>query len=98
MANPIVAISEVDAHPPAATTSHAPSVSLQPLPPAPAQFIPKQDRDTVELSIEARARLLNAQGQSPNEIATNLNVTPKDVVSYLGITQLEAEIAALGKK
>jgi hypothetical protein len=89
MGNPIGPISAFNSTVLTPTTEAAPQPVTPPATPV---------EDTVELSAEARARLLDTQGQSVPEIASNLEVTSKVVVSYLGETQLDAEIAAASQK
>ncbi len=96
MGNPIDPISAIAASAPSQTPEPpiaAPRQSVTPPHPTTTPSL-----DTVDVSLEARARLLNTQGESLSEIANNLNVTPKDVVSYLGKTQLEAQIESIKAK
>lgn len=48
--------------------------------------------DTVKLSEAAQAKLMHAQGQSINQIASSLGTTTKSIDTDLGIT-LETELA-----
>lgn len=96
MATAIAPITGVQPHTPTPAPQVAPAPPRPPAtPPAPAAA---PANDTVQLSVAARARLFNSEGESVNQIATNLEVTSKVVESYLGKTQLEAEIAAIQVK
>jgi hypothetical protein len=45
--------------------------------------------DTVKLSVDARAHLLQSQGQTVEQISVSLSVSPQLVASYLGTTPLQ---------
>ena len=96
MGNPISPISGSNSSFTAPTAEAA--VPLPQAKATPVTPIPAPAEDTVQVSAEARARLLSTQGLSVPEIANNLEVSTKVVVSYLGETQLEAAIAALQVK
>jgi hypothetical protein len=54
--------------------------------------------DTVKLSVDAQAHFLQSQGQTLDQIAVSLSLSPQLVASYLGTTpqQLQALSSTLG--
>jgi hypothetical protein len=51
-------------------------------------------QDTVKISVEAQAKLLEQQGESVAQIATSLGINTQSVESYLGITESSAALTA----
>lgn len=82
MVTPITRVLREAAAPPA----HSPVATAAPVRPTVPVAAPK---DTVKLSADAQVHLLRNQGQTPNQIAVTLDLSPQLVASYLGTTPLQ---------
>jgi len=75
----------------AETAPTQPHVTVSTREAVPQSASAKPATDTVRLSANARVHLLQKQGQTIDQIAVTLSLSPKLVASYLGTTPLQLE-------